>query len=177
MTKKKEEIVDNNIEEIRVVEASKKKTPVGLIIGVSVIIGIAIVFSTVLPFIFTFGIFALAEDELDFKVVDENKISIPSENTMVERVNEYYDKEDECYILQVKVDHDEKKKKSSTFFDTDTSLEVTYLFKDEDGYVIGEEILTVDDFDNSDKVKKNVYYCEGNAKKVKSVEVKKVSLY
>lgn len=177
MAKKKEEIMDNKIEEIKVVETRKKKTPVGLIIIVSIIVSIAIIVSAILPFIFAFGLFALTEDELDFKVVDENKISIPSEKTVVEKVNDYYDKEDECYILQVKVDREEKKEKSKSFFDTETYLEVTYSFKDEDDYVIGEEILTIDDFGSSNKVKKNVYYCDDNAKKVKSVEVKKVSLY
>lgn len=178
MTKKREEIIEDKIEDIKVVETSKKKTPVALIIVVSVIVSFAIILSAVLPFLIVFGFLAIGEDEIEFKTVEENKIEIPSKNTTVEKINDYYDKEDECYVLQFKVDREgEIDKKKSGFFDIGTTLEVRYIFKDKDDYVIGEEVLTVDDFDSNNKVKKNVYYCDDNAKDVEKIEAKEVTIY
>lgn len=177
MAKKNEEIMDNKVEEIKVVEKSKKKTPVALIIVISIIISITIILSAVLPFVIAFGFLAFSEDDIEFKTVEENKIEIPSKNTTIEKINDYYDKEEECYVLQFKVDREGKIEKKSGFFGSDTTLEVRYVFKDKDDYVIGEETLIIDDFDSNNKLKRNVYYCDDNAKDVEKVEAKEITAY
>lgn len=177
MTKKREEI-ENKETEIKVVEKHKKKTPVVLIISVSIIVSLAIIISSILPFFVTFGFLSFFEEDVDFKTVDNNRVEIPSENMIIEKTNDYYAKEDECYVLQFKVDHEKEDKKKTTFFSSwNSTLEVTYFLKDKDGYVIGEELLILDDFDSYDKVKKNIYYCDDNAKNVDNVEVKKITVY
>lgn len=176
MNKKSEEVSNRN-DDIRVGETTRKKAPVGLIITVVIIASIAVIISSVLPFLFIFGL-TIFEEEVEFKNINENTISIPSENTTIENVNNYYDKEDECYVLQFRMDREKDTKKKSSFFSNyDTTLEVTYSLKDKDGYVIGEETLMIENFERNNKVKQSVYYCEDDAREVDSVEAREVTLY
>lgn len=135
-----------------------------------------VIASTVLPFVILFGI-ALSDEVYDFRQED-TKIYIEDIKTTIENTNNYYDKEDECYVMQFKVDRDgEISKKNSIFGEYERTLEVIYTLKDKDGYVIGEEYLMIDNYENNNKFKKSVYYCDDNAKDIDYIEAREVTVY
>lgn len=176
MARKREDILEDNDKNIKVVDQQKKKTPIALIITVSVIAALAIIISSALPFIFIFGA-ALFQDNIEFKNED-NKVYIDKYKATIENINNYYDEENECYVMQFKYDRDgEVNKNSSIFAGYENYLEIIYTLKDKDGYIIGEEYLSIDDYDKFDKIKKSIYYCDDNALDVYSIEATKVTKY
>lgn len=166
---------ETNIEEKAV---QPKKSKKGLIILLIVIAVIMVILSIIAPFIFIFGLAFLFSGDTEYEQVNENVIKIPSYNITVEAIDADYDQKEECFILYTKVDKEKKSQnKVANFFDYGTSLEVTYKFKDKDGYVIGSESLYIEGMDKDNKWKQSVYYCDSYADSIYSYEVDSVNVY
>lgn len=154
-----------------------KKSNKKFIITFIIAIGAFIILSYIIPFLFIFGAAFLFTGHIDYEEVNENIINVPKYNMTVEVTETKYDEEEKCFILYAKVDKENFDKKSKKTIFKGNHLEVTYKFKDEDGYVIGTEYLNVDEIDKNNKWKETVYFCGSYADTVKDFEVDSVSVY
>ena len=169
--KKKEIQVEENV---KVVKKSNKKL-IALLIVIAVVV---FILSIIVPFIIVFGFAFLFSGDAEFENVNDNIVKIPGYNTTVEVVDSEYDEEEGCFVLYTKVEKGKtEEKKINKFFDIGSSLDVAYVFKDKDGYVLGTEYLYIEDFDKGDKWKQNVYYCDSYAESIDSYVVDSVNVY
>lgn len=151
---------------------SKKISPIKIVL----LIIAAYVCINVLAFVGIFG-FAYIVDgnsKLDYEEKDNN-IIVKNKDIKVVKEKEAYSEKDECYVINLKIDSNEKVK--SGFFKSTGSLDFTFTLYDDEGYVIGEAYAYANDLKNNKKFKIKASYCEDNAEKVTKSKLSELALY
>lgn len=170
--KKNEEIIEKKSDN----GYTPKKTHKGLIAALIICATVVVLVSVVLPIAFVVFVLFFSVENTKFTTIDPNTIEIDNVGIRVTVDDSRYDEADNCYILSTKtelIDKD-KYKKASLLSD---SMNVTYSFIDEEGYVVGSEELFIGNLESHDKWKQAVYYCGEYASSVKSFEVESVDAY
>lgn len=152
-----------------------KKTNRGLIAIMIVCATLMTLLTVILPIVFAIMVLFVAGNNAEFKVVSDDAIEITNLGLRVSVDDSYYDDKSKCYVLNTRAEIFDKEKYKNIRFINDT-VTVTYSFIDDDGYIVGNEAMFIENLDN-DKWKFDVNYCGSQAQSVDSFKVESVDNY
>ena len=120
-----------------------KKTNRGLIAIMIVCAVLMLLLTIILPIVFAIMVLFVAGNNTEFQVVSDDVIEITNLGLRVSVDDAYYDDKSECYVLNTRTEIFDKEKYKSIRLINDT-ITVTYSFIDDDGYIVGNEAMFIE---------------------------------
>ena len=146
-----------------------KKTNRGLIAIMIVCAVLMLLLTIILPIVFAIMVLFVAGNNTEFQVVSDDVIEITNLGLRVSVDDAYYDDKSECYVLNTRTEIFDKEKYKSIRLINDT-ITVTYSFIDDDGYIVGNEAMFIENL-NYDKWKFDVNYCGSQAQSLSLIHI------
>lgn len=154
-----------------------EKKKMNNVVKIVIVAVVAYLLVKLIPFFFIFGIGLLGDSKTDAEINGTSAI-VKNGNFYIETLNNYYNSENKCYVIETKIEKKgELKKNFFSLFGDERSLNITYTLKDNEGFILGTAYVYADGVNNDNKWKLFTEYCDNGADKISSIEITEINVY